>query len=151
MSAHERRQFSRLWGGLLGALLLVTVMAVHAANSVSMRIEARERAEPVTKYEYGMFIEPIGGLIARTLWSEMLDDRKFFYPIVAEGKDAPAPDSVEGRRGGVYRKWRPIGGDDAVQMESRDCYVGAHSPRVVLDGRSVRGFGQGGIGIARGR
>src|SRR3569833_3317915 len=109
MSAHDRRQFSRLWGGLLGALLLVMVMAAHAANSVSMRIEARERAEPVTKYEYGMFIEPIGGLIARTLWSEMLDYRKFFYPIVADGKDAPAPGGGGGRRGGAGRGGRPGG------------------------------------------
>jgi alpha-L-arabinofuranosidase len=35
-------------------------------------------------------------LIARTLWAEMLDDRKFYYGIVAEGKDAPPPRSVEG-------------------------------------------------------
>ena len=98
--------------GLIGTLLLVTL--AQGGSSVKITVNARERAEPVTRYEYGMFIEPIGGLIARTLWAEMLDDRKFFYPIVPEGKDAPAPDSVEGRRGVTYRRWRPIGADTAV-------------------------------------
>ena len=65
--------------GLAGALLWVTV--AQGGTPVRMTVNAQQRAEPVTKYEYGMFIEPIGGLIARTLWSEMLDDRKFFYPI----------------------------------------------------------------------
>jgi len=134
---------------LLGALLSVTV--AHAASSVSVRIDARQHAEPVTKYEYGMFIEPIGGLIARTLWAEMLDDRKFFYPIVIEGKDSPAPDNVEGRRGVTYRKWRPIGADTAVTMDTHDPYVGRQSASVLVDSTAPQGFGQGGIGLAQGK
>ena len=59
-----------------------------------MTIDAQERAEPVTQYEYGMFIEPIGGLIARTLWAEMLDDRKFYLSDRAEGKDAAGAGTV---------------------------------------------------------
>ncbi|MFL6601855.1 MAG: alpha-N-arabinofuranosidase [Steroidobacteraceae bacterium] len=138
---------------LAAQLLIGTVglTSVARADSLLVTIDARRASEPVTKYEYGMFIEPIGGLIARTLWAEMLDDRKFFYPIVVEGKDPPVPISVEGRPGLVYRKWRPIGGEDAVQMDSHDCYVGAYCPRIVLDGTSARGFAQAGIGIARGK
>src|SRR3569833_1550825 len=132
---------------LIGSMGL---MSVAHAGALTVSIDAGHTSAPVTQYEYGMFIEPIGGLIARTIWAEMLDDRKFYYPIVAEGRDPPIPVSVEGRPGVVYRKWRPIGGDEADQMESRDWYVVAHSPRVVLDGWSVRGFGQCGIGIARG-
>ena len=40
-------------------------------------IDGHRRFDPVTPYEFGMFIEPIGNLVARTLWAEMLDDRKF--------------------------------------------------------------------------
>src|ERR1700724_3058616 len=87
------------------------------AEQVGLTIDAGNRSEPVTPYEYGMFIEPIGGLIARTLWAEMLDDRKFYYPIVPEGKDPAPPRSVEGRPGMTYGKWRPIGGADAVKRE----------------------------------
>jgi alpha-N-arabinofuranosidase len=132
------------------SLLMITAGAVEA-GPLNVTIDARRTHDPVTKYEYGMFIEPIGGLIARTLWAEMLDDRKFYYPVVAAGKDPPVPISVEGRPGVVYRKWRPIGGDDVVQMDSHDCYVGAHSPRVVLSGDSARGLGQAGLGLAKGK
>src|SRR4051812_49615027 len=81
----------------------------------------------------------------------MLNNRFFYNPVVAKGKKPPVPISVEGRAGVVYRKWRPIGGDDAVQMDSRDCYVGAHSPRVVLSGDSARGIRQAGLSLARGK
>jgi alpha-L-arabinofuranosidase len=133
-------------------LLWALSCAASAATSsaVNVRIDSRATNDPVTRYEYGMFIEPIGALIARTLWAEMLDDRKFYYPVVAEGRDPPVPISVEGRPGVSYRKWRPIGGD-ALQMDSSDCYVGGHCPRVVLDGGSTRGLGQSGIGVAKGK
>ncbi len=132
---------------LIGILMVGT--AAHAAGPVSATIDARHTSEPVTKYEYGMFIEPIGGLIARSLWAEMLDDRKFFYPIVAEGKDPPVPQSVEGRRGITYRKWRPIGDDAAVTMGTP--YVGLQSASVAVDGTTPHGFGQAGVGIAKGK
>jgi len=92
------------------------VPRASAATPPAVMIDARRSSDPVTQYEYGMFIEPIGDLIARTLWAEMLDDRKFYYPIVAAGKDLPAPQSIEGRPGFSYRKWRPIGADDALVM-----------------------------------
>lgn len=142
------RGLAAVAAGLLWALNATVSMA--GSNAVRVTIDARASSDPVTPYEYGMFIEPIGGLIARTLWAEMLDDRKFYYPIVAAGQDPPVPISVEGRPGVVYRKWRPIGAN-GVQMDSRDCYVGSRCPRVALDGESVHGFGQGGIGVAKGK
>jgi alpha-N-arabinofuranosidase len=151
----NRLWVSRRWRlAVLAARLLigaVAVVSVARADTLNVSIDAGRTSDPVSKYEYGMFIEPIGGLIARTVWAEMLDDRKFYYPIVPAGKDPPVPISVEGRPGFVYRQWRPIGGDAAVQMDSHDCYVGAHSPRVVRDGNSARGFGQSGLGIAKGK
>ena len=135
---------------LIGIALAATLAQADAAP-LSVTINARQTSDAVTKYEYGMFIEPIGPLIARSLWAEMLDDRKFFYPIVPEGKDPPVPQSVEGRRGIVYRKWRPIGGDNAVAMDSHDPYVGAQSASVMVDGSSPRGFGQSGLGVAKGK
>jgi alpha-L-arabinofuranosidase len=136
------------WSVLLAACMVATV--VHA-DPVSVTIDGRQTSDPVTQYEYGMFIEPIGGLIARTLWAEMLDDRKFYYPIVPEGKDPPPPRSVEGRPGMTYRKWRPIGGDDAVMTDNHAPYVGAQSPGVAVEGTIPRGFGQAAIGIAKGK
>lgn len=133
-------------------LTAMTIDALSArAETVTASLNAERLGEPVTQYEYGMFIEPIGGLIARSLWAETLDDRKFYYAIVPEGKDAPAPRSAEGRPGIAYRKWRPIGADDAVTMDRRDPYVGAQSVSVTVQGDTVRGLGQSGIAIAKGR
>ena len=65
-----------------------------AAQPVTVTIDGSRRSDPVTRYEYGMFIEPIGNLVARSLWAEMLDDRKFYFPIVSESKDTPPPLTV---------------------------------------------------------
>lgn len=149
MSA-PRNATSRRWAA--GALLIAPLMAgATSAQPLKATIDAHHPADPVSAYEYGMFIEPIGGLIARTLWAEMLDDRKFFYPVVPEGKDAPAPRSVEGRPGMTYRRWRPIGAVDAVTMDSHDPYVGRQCVSVAVEGSAARGLGQSGLGIAKGR
>ena len=79
-------------------LLALAIGAITVrAEAVTAIVDAGRRSDPVTQYEYGMFIEPIGGLIARSLWAEMLDDRKFYYAIVPEREDSPPPESVEGR------------------------------------------------------
>jgi alpha-N-arabinofuranosidase len=98
-----------------------------------------------------MFIEPIGNLVARTLWAEMLDDRKFYFPVVAQSKDAPRASNAQVFPGMASRKWRPIGGDDAVTMDSRDSYVGKQSPSVAVTAEAPHGLGQSGIGVASGR
>lgn len=141
------------YGWMLATCLGLT-MAVSTrvdAEPVKVTIDGARRAAPVTKYEYGMFIEPIGGLVARTLWAEMLDDRKFYYPVVPATLDAPPPLNAEGRPGVSYRKWRPVGGDDAVLMDSKAPYVGAQSPRVALDRTIRKGLSQSGIGLAKGK
>jgi alpha-N-arabinofuranosidase len=120
------------------------------AQQLTAIIDASQRSDPVTPYAYGMFIEPIGGLVARTLWAETLDDRKFYYPVLPESRDAPPPPNAEGRPGVAYRKWRPIGGDDVVTMDSEDPFVGKQSPSVAV-AAAPRGLGQAGLGVAGGK
>jgi alpha-N-arabinofuranosidase len=160
MRGTKRRLRGSLRKFIAAAVALSSVLAADCiacwpaaaqADPVIVTIDARKSSDPVSQYEYGMFIEPIGGLIARTLWAEMLDDRKFYYAIVAAGKDVPPPKSVEGRPGFSYRRWRPIGADDAVVMDTQAPYVGAQSASVTLDGATPRGFGQAGLGVAKGK
>ncbi|MBO9707927.1 MAG: alpha-N-arabinofuranosidase [Caulobacter sp.] len=139
---------------MLGACLVSAMGAAtmaFAAEPVAVTIDGAQRAAPVTKYEYGMFIEPIGGLVARTLWAEMLDDRKFYYPVVTPALDQPAPPNAEGRPGVTYRKWRPVGADDAVFMDTKAPYVGRQSPVVRVDATARKGLSQAGIGLAKGK
>jgi len=133
------------------ALLLAAPATAQGPATVEVTIDGSQRAQPVTPYAYGMFIEPIGPLVARTLWAEMLDDRKFYFPIVTEAEDKPPPPNAEGRPGASYRKWRPIGGADAVVMDQRDPYVGKQSASVSVQPDAPRGFGQADIGLAAGK
>ena len=126
-------------------------VAVANATTVRASIDATRSSAPVTRYEYGMFIEPIGSLSARSLWAEMLDDRKFYFPVCVQGDDAPQPPDVEGRPGLANRKWRPLGRAEAITMDAQDPYVGAQSVRIGLDSTEMRGISQVGIGVARGR
>jgi len=48
-------------------------------EAISAIIDASRTArKPIADFIFGGFIEHIGGLINRSLWSEVLDDRKFF-------------------------------------------------------------------------
>ncbi len=65
--------------------------AAKAPQELKITIDIQQSARPVSPYEYGMFIEHIGALIYRSLWSEMLDDRKFYFAIKPEESQRPDP------------------------------------------------------------
>ena len=73
---------------VFGAVALWLGCAARSAAqqaAVPERLEAtintQQTAAPVTKYEWGQFIEHIGNTMYSSLWAEMLDDRKFYFPI----------------------------------------------------------------------
>jgi alpha-N-arabinofuranosidase len=117
---------------------------------LTVSINAQQTAEPVSKYVFGSFIEHIGPLIYRSLWDEMLDDRKFYFPISSEKAEAPAP------RGGGFpgmqlRKWHPVGPDQVVAMDKDHPFVGDQSPRIELDSSTPHGISQKGIALVKGK
>lgn len=118
---------------------------------IMVTVNTQQTAEPVSKYLFGSFIEHIGPLIYRSLWSEMLDDRKFYFPISSEGPEAPARRQGGGFRGMQLRKWRPVGPDDVVVMDKNQPFVGEQSPRIALDGSTPHGIQQTGISLVKGK
>jgi alpha-N-arabinofuranosidase len=44
-------------------------------------VDTQQTSDAVSKYVFGRFIEHIGTLIYRSVWAELLDDRKFYFPI----------------------------------------------------------------------
>jgi alpha-N-arabinofuranosidase len=115
---------------------------------LTVNIDASQMAEPVSKYEYGMFIEHIGSLIYRSLWSEMVDDRKFWFPITS--KEPEQGQRPGGFRGMQLRKWRPVGRDEFVTMDKDQPFVGAQSPRVAL-AAEPHGIRQAGLALVKGK
>lgn len=112
-------------------------------------VHAGRVARPVSRYEYGMFIENLGPLVYRTLWAEMLDDRKFYFPIQPQQASPKAPEGFF--RFLRLRHWRPIGPPGAIVMDPRNPWVGSHSPCVQLGGAVPRGFRQSGLAVVAGK
>jgi len=101
----------------------------------AVRIDASETGEPVSKYIYGQFIEHLGRCIYGGIWAEMLEDRKFFYPVGA--KESP---------------WKIVGDKSAVKMSKENSFVGEHTPQRQLpgDGKPC-GIFQDKLGLVRGK
>jgi alpha-L-arabinofuranosidase len=130
-----------------GGLAAARQTAEQSAAPVAVTIDTRQTARPTSKYEFGMFIEHIGPLIYRSLWSEMLDDRKFYFPITAIKPTVQA--RQRGFPGRQLRKWRPVGPDDAVTMDKDHPFVGEQSPHVSLDGPTPHGIEQSGLSVVK--
>ena len=120
------------------------------APAVIATIDASKVGEPISKYEYGMFIEHIGSLVYRGLWSEMLDDRKFYFPIHSADPVAAPGAAARPFRMRVNR-WRPVGPDEFVAMDEDHPFVGEQSPRIMLDYSDARGIQQSGLTLRKGK
>jgi alpha-N-arabinofuranosidase len=118
-------------------------------------IDATATSEPISRYIYGQFIEHLGRCIYRGLWSEMLEDRKFFYPVT-ERSSAPAalpraePEEVW-PRDMTASPWRIIGPDDAVAMEVDEAFTPRPIPHIRLSDGGPAGIEQAGLAVIEGR
>jgi alpha-N-arabinofuranosidase len=130
--------------------LLIFLIGVFAANaqkqSIVVTIDAGKTYAPISKYVYGQFIEHIGGIINNGIWAEMLDDRKFYYPI-----PSPAPAVTPGgpRGRGALRRWAVIGPAESIVMDTNRPYVGEHAPLVKLEASEARGIRQAGLAVVK--
>ena len=120
------------------ALSLFTLMpaALHAAPSLNL--DARQTGSPIQPFIYGQFIEHLGRCIYGGIWAEMLEDRKFYFPVTADYapyvslKDTPFP--VVGSS-----PWQIVGDASAVTMvkDRALVFVGEHTPRLAA-GSAIR-------------
>jgi alpha-N-arabinofuranosidase len=150
----NRRKITTAAAFLLGGALTTGVAqqsSPTAPQQLKVTIDAQQTARPVSPYEYGMFIEHIGALIYRSVWSEMLDDRKFYFPIKPDEPQAAVPAQGGPFRNMQLRKWRPIGPPEAVVMDKEPHFVGEQSPRIQLDASSPHGIRQSGFALVKGK
>ena len=141
-------------------VLLTSCFAPARAQVAPVSIDTRQAQEPISKYIYGQFIEHLGRCIYGGLWSEMLEDRKFYYPVTGEAPAwemyTPGMPSWEGE-GHPYEllmrsPWMIIGKKSAVSMVTENPYVGGHTPRIdVSSSGTPGGLFQERLGIVDGR
>lgn len=93
---HEKAftEFSAL---LLLAIFVSGASAFPQARTVTASIDVSRTSAPISKNIYGQYLEHGGDIVNNGIWSEMLVDRKFFYPVAA---GAPTPPL-----GTAYRKF----------------------------------------------
>src|SRR4051794_34355778 len=109
-------------------------------------IDAGIVREPMSENVYSQFIEHLGRCIYGGIWAEMLEDRKFYFPITA---DYAPYKSLKNSAFPVVgaSPWEIIGDADGVTMEKKDAFVGEHSPRI----RAGSGVRQHDLGVAAGK
>lgn len=113
-------------------------------KDLKVLIDISKTSDSISRYLYGMFMEnlgndDVGNLVDDALWAELLDDRKFFYPV---NNDTLNPINRKEK----INRWRPIGN---VVMDSTNSYVGIHSPKINIDGQRESGIEQAGIAILK--
>ena len=106
---------------VLLAVLFLSIVSAAQTSPVNVTIDASKTGAPISKYIYGQFLEHGGDIVNTGVWSEMLVDRKFYYPVATS---APTPPPVTGNAAGnprfnrvPTRWWAPIGGDNIVVMD----------------------------------
>jgi alpha-N-arabinofuranosidase len=106
----------------------------------TVTIDAGRTGEPISKYIYGQFIEHLGRCIYGGIWAEMLEDRKFYFPVTANydpyratrGVSQNHPFAVVGAS-----PWQITGAPDSVTMVKEDSFVGEHTP-LIQPGSGIR-------------
>ena len=125
--------------------------APNAPDQLNVTINTQQTADPVSKYVFGSFIEHIGGTIYKSMWAELLDDRKFWFPITSKEDAVPAGQNAAQRQRMALRKWRPVGPDEAVALDEDQPFVGDHSPKITLDASTPHGVKQSGFSLVNGK
>jgi alpha-N-arabinofuranosidase len=135
------------------ALLLPSFFLSFASAAqtvpVDVTIDGSKTGAPISNYIYGQFLEHGGNIVNEGVWAEMLEDRKFYYPVTS--KPPAEPPVPAWRRRGPLRHWTPVGGDEIIAMDTDHPYTGDHTPCIKLDGKDPRGFAQSGLAVRNGK
>ncbi|MBN2138118.1 MAG: hypothetical protein JW720_09940 [Sedimentisphaerales bacterium] len=90
------------------------------SETTVVTIDVTKKAEPISEYIYGQFIEHLGRCIDGGIWAEMINDRKFYFTVGEEKSP-----------------WKPLG-NAKVEMNRKDPFVGEQSPQISAPGGIVQ-------------
>ena len=133
-------------GALTGGALFPSF--AFARNTLQAQLLAGQTKPALSPMLYGGFIEHIGNLINHSLWSEVLDDRKFFHGVL-EKPDSKPTDRHAAM--GYNEKWSVVGDFSAVSLDTKDPWVGEHSPSFKVVSGERQGLMQGKLALTGGK
>ncbi len=113
-------------------------------SGTTVAVELNEIGAPIQKYIYGQFIEHLGRCIYGGIWAEMLMDRKFYYPVTDEYAPWAMASESFWADGSTLEypyldrsPWQVEGPSGNLVMDSRDPYVGEHTPVIKVSGKKA--------------
>jgi alpha-N-arabinofuranosidase len=113
-------------------------------------VNVQEKSTPISPFIYGQFIEHLGRCIYGGIWAEMLEDRKFFYPVTPDYQPWGSRTDPFWNAGEfkilVASPWKVIGSPEAITMSEKDPFAGQHDPVIALKHENeTNGIGQEGL------
>jgi alpha-N-arabinofuranosidase len=138
----------KAWFDDIELVMLEKIEQVSKNLTADVTIDTTKTSEPISPYIYGQFIEHLGRCIYGGIWAEMLEDRKFYYPVPAKadiwrttGASARVlNDSPWKVRGSIQR---------TVKMSTEMAYSGKHSPQIKVIVKSPQGIYQEELGLVK--
>lgn len=124
----------------------------NQTHSETVKIDISVTAEPISPYIYGQFIEHLGKCIYGGIWAEMLEDRKFYYPVTYEYNPWGTSNDPFWNTG-EYKflnasPWQVIGEEKTLVMDQSNPFTGKHTPKIRLKGDgSMAGIKQSGLSL----
>lgn len=126
------------WGSASGKVWFDDLNLQPIATERKLGFDVSKTNEPISKYIYGQFIEHLGRCIYGGIWAEMLEDRKFYYPITdfyaPWGTKSDSDQSNKVFNPVIASPWKVIGSAGTVAMNKTKPFVGEHTPNVKLPG-----------------
>ena len=119
---------------------------------MTAKVDTAKTGAPISEYIYGQFIEHLGNCFYGGLWAEMLQDRKFYYPVTFDYKPWATGDDPQWNTG-PYKylnasPWKVIGTADTVMMDESNPFAGKHTPMIHVPGNGTEaGISQENLGV----
>jgi alpha-L-arabinofuranosidase len=126
-----------------------TIAPASTTMEARVSIDAAKKFEPISPYIYGQLIEHLGRCIYGGIWAEMLEDRKFYFPVPAQGEIWRF--TREKARVLAASPWKVIGPNEAVQPTKKDAFVGEQSVQINAPGGTRTGIYQEELALVKGR
>jgi len=123
-------------------LLLGSIISCQPQKEVNqVKIDFNQTDAPIEKYIYGQFIEHLGKCIYGGIWAEMLEDRKFYYPVTYEFNPWATGEDEYWESGEFTflngSPWEFVGTENTVEMDTRNAYCGEHSVKIKVPGNGA--------------
>jgi len=136
------------------SLFLFLNFCTGPKSKETLTIKLSETKEPISQYIYGQFTEHLGRCIYGGIWAEMLEDRKFYYPVT--DRFNPWSTSKDDQwKAGEFKvltgsPWKRVGPEGKIRMSETNPFTGQHTPEIVLSSSVPTGISQEGLYLKNG-